>query len=106
MAHQTVQPWLNVGLKTATNKAYNQKRSDLFEAAESGNWDEVFSILQHAQKAFHESWVNCPTSAAGWTLLHYAALENKPVPVVNRLLQMGAWRKFIHSYFFRMQCSL
>lgn len=64
--------WLTDSLPTATNRAYNKQRSNLFDAAEKGNWNQVFVILQDAQKTYKESWVNCPTSADGWTPLHYA----------------------------------
>jgi hypothetical protein len=87
-----LQPWLVADLDTATNKKYNRKRYNLFEAAENSKWDQVFSILQDAQKTYHQSWVNCPTNEEGWTPLHYAALENTPVATVNRLVRLGAWR--------------
>lgn len=59
--------WLTPNLPTATNRAYNQKRTNLFNAAESGDWKKLFAMLQDDQ-----SLVNCPTSGDGWTPLHYA----------------------------------
>lgn len=91
-SHSILQTWLIDGLETATNGAYNKKRSKLLDAADTGNWNQVFSILQEAQKSYHESWVNCTNAANGWTALHYAAYEGTPISTINKLLQMGAWR--------------
>jgi ankyrin repeat protein len=88
-----VQPWLPDDLPTATNKAYNRKRSDLCNACDNGEWDKLFTILQYAQKKFGQSWANCQDSE-GWTPLHTAALEGVDVGIADRLVKMGAWREY------------
>jgi hypothetical protein len=92
MAPSNPNVWLVSGLPTATNAAYNTKRSSLYDDAENGNWDKIFGTLAYAQKAYNESWVNYIVSEGGWTLLHYAAYEGGSGPV-NKLIKLGAWRK-------------
>jgi hypothetical protein len=88
--------WLIADLETATNSEYNKKRLSLYKAANGGNWDAVFSILQDAESTYGESWVNCQLSSDGWTLLHYAAYQGKPVYIMEKLLGLGALRMFIN----------
>jgi hypothetical protein len=101
-----IQPWLVPveQLDDATSNSYNNQRTKLYNAAESGDWDEIWSILKSVQRKYGESWVNCFTSDEGWTLLHYAALEPQPVSTCEKLIQMGAWRTLTSSPILPFLC--
>jgi len=65
-------------------------RRRLFEAAERGDWSELFQLLDDSQ----ERTLNMvsPESSSMHTLLHLAALGNAPVGVVENLLAKGHLR--------------
>ncbi|PVH99990.1 hypothetical protein DM02DRAFT_655864 [Periconia macrospinosa] len=89
-----IQPWLIPinHLDDAASKSYNKERVKLYNAAENGDWENIWSILNNVQRKYGESWANCFTSDEGWTLLHYAAFEPQPVSTCEKLIKMGAWR--------------
>lgn len=99
MSSSNIPTWLVSNLETATNKAYNKKRAELYAAVNDSKWDAVFSILNDAETSFGESWIN-QLSPGGWAPLHYAAYEGQSTAVVEGLLQMGALRTYwILLYF-------
>lgn len=93
MSSSNIPTWLVSNLETATNKAYNKKRAELYAAVNDSKWDAVFSILNDAETSFGESWIN-QLSPGGWAPLHYAAYEGQSTAVVEGLLQMGALRTY------------
>ncbi|KAI3320736.1 hypothetical protein HD806DRAFT_506039 [Xylariaceae sp. AK1471] len=81
-------------------EAYCQLRHDLSDAAFFGSWAKVWEILQEARDRFDESWVNAirmkphveGNVMSFWTPLHQAVYMSAPVTVVQRLINLGAFR--------------
>ncbi|KAI0859947.1 hypothetical protein F4860DRAFT_237810 [Xylaria cubensis] len=81
-------------------EGYCQLRWDLSEAAFLGSWLRVWDILQEARDRYNESWVNAirmkPHAESNvmsfWTPLHQAVYMSAPVTVVQRLINLGAFR--------------
>ncbi|MFE3541531.1 hypothetical protein ACFXK0_00995 [Nocardia sp. NPDC059177] len=63
-------------------------RDRLADAARAGDWDVVFEV------AARERSVNTVRvgGSSGFAPLHQAAWHGAPEPVVERLLELGAWR--------------
>jgi hypothetical protein len=64
-------------------------RIELADKAKEYDWQKVLEILD-----LHPSLINttCPDARSLYTPLHQAAYGNAPVKVVQRMLDMGAWR--------------
>ncbi|KAI0454234.1 hypothetical protein F5B21DRAFT_245680 [Xylaria acuta] len=81
-------------------EGYCQLRHDLSDAAFLGSWPRVWDILQEARDRYDESWVNAirmkPHAESNvmsfWTPLHQAVYMSAPVTVVQRLINLGAFR--------------
>ncbi|KHL18341.1 UNVERIFIED_CONTAM: ankyrin [Mumia flava] len=62
----------------------------LADAARSGAWDSVLSLLESSPWLGPNRW---RVDGSSWfTALHQAAWHGAPVAVVERLVAMGAWR--------------
>jgi hypothetical protein len=70
-------------------------RSVLADAAKGSDWPQVFKVL-----AEFPEFVNAcrPGSNSFYSPLHQAAYNGAPVEVVQRLLEMGAWRTLQNAY--------
>lgn len=64
-------------------------RVALAAAAKGFNWPRVFHLLEK-----HPDWVNAsrPDGASLFAPLHQAAYGDAPLDVVQRLIELGAWR--------------
>ncbi|KAI1750409.1 hypothetical protein F4782DRAFT_250534 [Xylaria castorea] len=81
-------------------EGYCQLRHELSDAAFLGSWPRVWDILQEARDRYDESWVNAirmkphakSNAMSFWTPLHQAVYMSAPVTVVQRLINLGAFR--------------
>ncbi len=63
-------------------------RDRLADAARSGDWEVVLELAER-HRSVNTTRVG---GTSGFTPLHQAAFLGGPVPVVERLLELGAWR--------------
>ncbi|KAI9777731.1 MAG: hypothetical protein M1835_005165 [Candelina submexicana] len=98
---QDVQIWFGETLVQDPDwSPYYQKRYDLANAVTAGEWDRAFELLEQAKALYGQCWVNCirfrisdqDRDPSGYTPLHQAALFGAPVEVVQKLVELGAWR--------------
>ncbi|KAI0873246.1 hypothetical protein GGS24DRAFT_517778 [Hypoxylon argillaceum] len=81
-------------------QGYCQLRHQLSDAAFLGSWPDVWEILQEARDRFNESWINAVRmkpyakgdAMSFWTPLHQAVYMSAPLIVVQRLIDLGAFR--------------
>ncbi len=79
---------------------YYQKRHELANAVYAGEWDHAFQLLAQAKTLYGQSWVNCirfrtsdlDREPSGYTPLHQAAYFGAPIEVVQKFVELGAWR--------------
>lgn len=65
--------------------------SRLADAAKNGDWDRVLAAVSGTDRSLTPNdWR--PGGASLYTPLHQAAWHGAPLPVVERLIDMGAWR--------------
>lgn len=62
------------------------------DAARDGRWDALFTALESSWMSASSPNVWRPGGASGFTPLHQAAWHGAPVDVVERLVDLGAWR--------------
>ena len=73
-------------------------RHALADAARDADWTRVFELLSKYRKWWHPtrpgSWVNStrPGGSSWYAPLHQAAWHSAEVAVVQRLIDLGAWR--------------
>ncbi len=81
--------WDGVTQRTTYRNGVVEHRDRLAEAARSGDWPSVLTLL-----AAHPQWVNATRigGESGYTPLHQAAWHGVPVAIVLRLVELGAWR--------------
>jgi hypothetical protein len=65
--------------------------------ARDGNWDEVLKTIPvrdhgYIEKCWPMANAFCPFHGMHYSFLHFAAYLGAPTEVVERLLEMGAWR--------------
>lgn len=66
-------------------------RERLADIAKAGDWDRAFALLHERPHVLSaNSWR--PSGASNFTPLHQAAWHGASVPVVERLVELGAWR--------------
>ena len=51
--------WFGHTSRSSFNSLYLQRRDALSNAAYLGQWDTVFEVLEIAEKAYSQSWINC-----------------------------------------------
>ena len=66
-----------------------EARHRLADAARDYDWEQVIALLEEQPEAINSSR---PDGASGFAPLHQAAHGGAPVAVIERLLEMGAWR--------------
>lgn len=66
------------------------QRNSLADAARDGNWSLVLAMLDKDRTLSPNQWR--PAGLSLYTPLHQAAWHGAPVEVVQRLLDLGAWR--------------
>ncbi|KAK1826652.1 hypothetical protein QBC39DRAFT_396677, partial [Podospora conica] len=82
---------------------YFKARWELSDAAFYGKWPHVIDILETRQRYFGETWANCwripkapwmmwGDAPRGYTVLHQAAYHGASEEVVQKLIDLGAWR--------------
>jgi hypothetical protein len=69
-----------------------EARTDLLTSAKSGDWGVILASLTEKGQSYEKSAISItePNDLSLNTLLHYAALTNAPLNVVDRLLRAGA----------------
>jgi len=81
--------WDGVTLRSDQQEWVLAQRDQLADAAQAGDWPTVLDLL-----GGHGDWVN--TGRVGgrswYTPLHQAGWHPAPIPVVDRLVALGAWR--------------
>ena len=86
--------WDGIVRSNILSEAESRIRHDLANAAKNYDWAHVFSVL-----ARHNNLVNTtrPDGASFYTPLHQAAYGGAPEPIVQSLLDLGAWRTLQNS---------
>ncbi len=81
--------WDGVTLRSSFSEQVVQARDRLANAARSGDWATVFDVL-----ADEPGWVNSGRigGPSRYTPLHQAAWHGANPDVIDRLLDLGAWR--------------
>jgi hypothetical protein len=81
--------WDGITRTETLNKEVGMLRHALADAARAYNWPRVFELLSQDSEL-----INCsrPGGKALFAPLHQAAYGGAPVEVINRLIEMGAWR--------------
>jgi len=69
----------------------------LWELARQGQWEKVFETFEQGREAeAAQSWpylnAACPFHDYHYSFLHFAAHQGAPSDVVQRMLDLGAWR--------------
>ncbi|MCJ1254365.1 hypothetical protein MMC24_002180 [Lignoscripta atroalba] len=79
--------------------SYLKDRDALANASYCGDWWRVFNLIDQAMVHYKEIWVNCIRMTrspeqipSGYTALHQAAYHGASVELVQKLLDLGAWR--------------
>lgn len=69
-------------------------RCALADAAKAFDWPRVLDLLSR-----YPDWVNSsrPEASSLFSPLHHAAYGGAPLPVVERLVDMGAWRTLLNA---------
>ncbi|MGZ5416252.1 MAG: hypothetical protein ACXWDI_03655 [Nocardioides sp.] len=70
---------------------YVAQAHQLSDATKAGDWDTVFTLLPDRLGWFSPN-VWRPGGTALYTPLHQAAWHGAPLPVVERLVELGSWR--------------
>ena len=81
--------WDGVTKSATLSSRVAEARHTLADAAKDYDWDRVIALLEEQPEAVNSSR---PDGASRFAPLHQAAHGGAPVAVVERLLQMGAWR--------------
>ena len=81
--------WDGITRAETLNECAANVRAALADAAKSYNWSLVCDLVSE-----HNEWVNScrPGGKSLYAPLHQAAQAGAPVQVVQRLIEMGAWR--------------
>ena len=81
--------WDGIQLLQTLNEDAAKGRSELANAARVHNWSRVFELLGE-----HPEWINAcrPGGTSLFAPLHQAAYGGAPFDVIQRLLELGAWR--------------
>lgn len=81
--------WECVTTASQYKKEYVAERNKLADAAKNYEWEEMLHILEE-----NPAWVNCTrlSGSTGRTPLHQAAYGGAPAYVVEKLIELGAWR--------------
>ena len=87
--HRTTIEWDGITLAGTLTDDATGVRHALAAAARSNAWPRVFELLSE-----HPEWVNStrPGGSSWYAPLHQAAWHGAPVAVVQRLIDLGAWR--------------
>ncbi len=81
--------WDGITRSDSLFEEHARRRKELFESAKSHRWTELLTSLSEQPKLVN---VACPDDTSLYTLLHWAANEGAPVEIVQRMLELGAWR--------------
>lgn len=81
--------WDGINRLDALNDDAARARIELADAAKLYDWPKVFELLSR-----HEGWVNAsrPGGKTQYAPLHQAAHAGAPIEILDRLIQMGAFR--------------
>lgn len=80
-------PWWHGVVGAAGSSAPVNRLADVTKA---GDWDALFALLEKSPLLTPNRWR--PAGRSLYTPLHQAAWHGAPVAVVERLLELGAWR--------------
>ena len=86
--------WYGANAPSAYNEATLTLRHQIADAARDYQWPQLLQLLQG-----NSVWVNSgrPGGKSGFAPLHQAAYGNAPVDVVQKLLELGAWRSLTNA---------
>jgi hypothetical protein len=88
-ASTTTLEWDGVTLRSTLNNWVLEARDRIADAARDGRWQDLLDLLGE-----HPSFVNScrPGGVSRFTPLHQAAYLRAPVPIIEHLIDRGAWR--------------
>jgi hypothetical protein len=83
--------WCGVIKSDTFSKNERSIRKDLEQVIKTHKWDEVFTIFEKRPDLINAALLD---NSSWYAPIHQLTAENSPIEVIEKLINMGAWRTF------------